>query len=149
MMASALVADVGDQHDEQDEDRAASHVRGDEHQAAVDAVDEDARRRREDDSRHEERQEQQADRRARAGDVGDHDGQPEEHHVAADLAGDLRQPERQEPAVAQDAADRRVDVRGASTAVERPAAVADAAPLAGDGCTRRPDSSGPRASSGP
>ena len=38
--------DVGDQHHEQDEDAAASDVGGDEHDAAVDAVDVDAGRRR-------------------------------------------------------------------------------------------------------
>ena len=111
--------DVGDQHDEQDEDRATSDVRGDEHGPSIDAVDEDARRRREEDGRHQERQEQQADRGVRAGDVGDHDGQPEEHHVAADLAGHLRQPEGEELAVAQDAADGGIDLDGLADGFER------------------------------
>ena len=56
----------------------------------------------EDHGRDQEAQDQQADRGARAGD-GEHlDGQPVQHHVAADLGDDLREPQRQEAPVAQD-----------------------------------------------
>ena len=72
-----------------------------EDQPPVEPVDVDAGDGAEDDRGHQEAQDQQADRGALAGQREDLDRQAEEDHVAADLGDDLRDPERQELAVAQ------------------------------------------------
>ena len=65
-------------------------------------VDVDAGDRAEDHRRHQEAQDQQADRGARAGQANTWTVSPIQHHVAADLGDDLRDPQRQEAPVAQD-----------------------------------------------
>ena len=89
-----------------DEHHRPQEVGHDQDQAPVEAVDVDPGNGREQDRRHEERQDQEADRRGRAGQREDPDGQPEQDHVAADLGRAWASQRRRNPRSGGPRADR-------------------------------------------
>jgi hypothetical protein len=95
---------VGADEDEQHHAHAAQQVGGEHDQPRVAALHEDARHGAEDDRGHQEGEDQHRVGRVRAG--GRHDGghQCGQHHVVGQLAQQLRGPQQDEAAVAEDAA---------------------------------------------